>query len=60
MNEEPRPTATPPSATPPAVPPATTVPVSAAPPPVNALTPEEQMALFEKELKENDWGHQPC
>ena len=23
-------------------------------------TPEEQMALFEKELKENDWGHQPC
>ena len=28
--------------------------------PANALTPEEQMALFEKELKENDWGHQPC
>jgi hypothetical protein len=25
-----------------------------------ALTPEEQMALYEKELKENDWGHQPC
>jgi len=24
------------------------------------LTPDEQMALFEKELKENDWGHQPC
>jgi hypothetical protein len=24
------------------------------------LTPEEQMALFAKELKENDWGHQPC
>ncbi len=24
------------------------------------LTPEEQLALFEKELKENDWGHQPC
>ena len=23
-------------------------------------TAEEQMALFEKELKENDWGHQPC
>ena len=21
---------------------------------------DEQMALFEKELKENDWGHQPC
>ena len=27
---------------------------------VNQPTPEEQMALFEKELKENDWGHQPC
>jgi hypothetical protein len=26
----------------------------------NRLTPEEQLALFEKELKENDWGHQPC
>ena len=24
------------------------------------LSPEEQMALFEKELKEKDWGHQPC
>lgn len=24
------------------------------------LTPDEQMALFEKDLKENDWGHQPC
>ena len=24
------------------------------------LTAEEQMALFEKDLKENDWGHQPC
>ena len=24
------------------------------------LTPEEQMAAFEKELKETDWGHQPC
>ena len=30
------------------------------PPPVNQLTPAEQMALFEKELKEKDWGHQPC
>jgi hypothetical protein len=27
---------------------------------INQLTPEEQMALFEKDLKENDWGHQPC
>lgn len=26
----------------------------------NQLTPEEQMALYEKDLKENDWGHQPC
>ena len=26
----------------------------------NSLTAEEQMALFEKELKESDWGHQPC
>lgn len=24
------------------------------------LTPEEQMARFEEELKESDWGHQPC
>lgn len=24
------------------------------------LTAEEQMALYEKELKEDDWGHQPC
>jgi hypothetical protein len=28
--------------------------------PVNELTPEEQMERFEKELKETDWGHQPC
>jgi len=27
---------------------------------VKELTPEEQMALYEKDLKENDWGHQPC
>ena len=30
------------------------------PHPPDLLTPEEQMALFEKELKEKDWGHQPC
>jgi hypothetical protein len=24
------------------------------------VTPEEQMALYEKELEEDDWGHQPC
>jgi hypothetical protein len=29
--------------------------------PVSAeLAKEEQWALFEKELKESDWGHQPC
>jgi len=28
--------------------------------PAKQLTPEEQMAAFEKDLKENDWGHQPC
>jgi hypothetical protein len=29
-------------------------------PAVPQLTPEEQMALFEKDLRENDCGHQPC
>ena len=24
------------------------------------LSPEEQMANFEDQLKEDDWGHQPC
>ena len=24
------------------------------------LTKEEQMALYEENLKESDWGHQPC
>ena len=28
--------------------------------PQKQLTPEEQMALYEEDLKENDWGHQPC
>ena len=38
-----------------------TAPKPVPPEPVRpVLTPEEQMALFEKELKENDWGHQPC
>ncbi len=44
-------------------PPAVSGPAGASDPvvaPANSLTPEEQMALFEKELKENDWGHQPC
>jgi hypothetical protein len=26
----------------------------------NDLSEEEQMALYEKDLKETDWGHQPC
>jgi hypothetical protein len=30
------------------------------PTPPKKLTAEEQMALYEKELKEGDWGHQPC
>ncbi len=45
--------------------PVSAAPAPSAPPPEPAvppstLTPEEQMALFEKELKETDWGHQPC
>jgi len=24
------------------------------------VSAEEQMAAYEKDLKENDWGHQPC
>jgi hypothetical protein len=36
-------------------------PVNAPPDkPAGELTPEEQMALYEKDLRENDWGHQPC
>jgi hypothetical protein len=27
---------------------------------ISKLTAEEQMALFEETLKEEDWGHQPC
>ncbi|MEO5958050.1 MAG: hypothetical protein ABIZ49_04040 [Opitutaceae bacterium] len=48
----------------PVVPPASTpVPspsVSTPVAPAEKLSAEEQMALFAKELKENDWGHQPC
>jgi|CZKI01.1.fsa_nt_gi hypothetical protein len=33
---------------------------AAVPAATQKLTPEEQMALFEKDLKEKDWGHQPC
>jgi len=28
--------------------------------PVKKLSKEEQMAAFEEDLKNNDWGHQPC
>ena len=35
-------------------------PTEAEPKIAKQLTPEEQMALYEKDLKENDWGHQPC
>ena len=38
--------------------PAATKPGDAVPP--ENLTPEEQMERFAKEMKENDWGHQPC
>lgn len=50
---------TPPAAGTPATPPAAPLAADAVPDP-SQLTPEEQMALFEKELKETDWGHQPC
>ena len=35
-------------------------PAAGKPTPEQKLTPEEQMELFEKHLKENDWGHRPC
>jgi len=35
-------------------------PPAAEPATSKKLTAEEQMALYEKELKEDDWGHQPC
>ena len=40
----------------PAIPPET----AEIPPDPAKLTTDEQMALYEKHLKENDWGHQPC
>jgi len=61
----PEPTPTPAASAAPSGPPVadpanvTDTPLGAAPP-VHTLTPEEQLALFEKELKEKDWGHQPC
>lgn len=35
-------------------------PAGPPPDPAGGLTPEEQMERFERELKETDWGHQPC
>ncbi|MBC8002837.1 MAG: hypothetical protein H7X97_09650 [Opitutaceae bacterium] len=35
-------------------------PTTGRPAAAKELTAEEQMALYEKDLKENDWGHQPC
>ncbi len=35
-------------------------PNAVVPPAMAPLTPEEQMALYEADLKENDWGHRPC
>jgi hypothetical protein len=59
MNDEPRDRRDPPAAiTPPPATPDAAFPTE--PIPKNQLTPEEQMALFEQELKETDWGHQPC
>jgi len=44
--------------------PATAADANSTPPPESPapeqLSKEEQWALFEKELKESDWGHQPC
>jgi hypothetical protein len=40
--------------------PSSAAPATAAPEALKKLTPEEQMELYEKDLKENDWGHQPC
>jgi hypothetical protein len=35
-------------------------PPAPAPPSAKPLSPQEQMEQFEEDLKENDWGHQPC
>ncbi|HVU24374.1 MAG TPA: hypothetical protein VHE13_09645 [Opitutus sp.] len=34
--------------------------VPESPQPAAELTPEEQMENFARQLKEDDWGHQPC
>jgi hypothetical protein len=33
---------------------------ASAPADPNKLSADEQMELYEQDLKENDWGHQPC
>jgi hypothetical protein len=35
-------------------------PTLAKTPQTEGLTAEEQMAAYEEDLKESDWGHQPC
>lgn len=57
MNDAPREPAPKPAAPPD---PATPPPAGSAPKPASELTPEEQMERFARELKETDWGHQPC
>lgn len=51
---QPEPSSPPAAATSPAA------PGAGDPKPADALTPEEQMERFAQELKETDWGHQPC
>jgi hypothetical protein len=36
------------------------IPSAAEPVVSKKLTEDEQMALYENDLKDNDWGHQPC
>jgi hypothetical protein len=36
------------------------IPEEALPADASKLTPEQQMAKYEEELKNSDWGHQPC
>jgi hypothetical protein len=52
-------TARPPD-TPPVTPPACVPPNPGTASAPEQLTPEEQMERFAKELKNEDWGHQPC
>jgi|LakMenEpi03Aug12_release.lakeMendotaPanAssembly.Ray.scaffolds.fasta_scaffold4849870_1 hypothetical protein len=58
MNDAPREPAPPPASPP--ISPTPVPPAGDQAPPSVALTPEEQMERFARELKETDWGHQPC